>query len=120
MSRSRIFLSTALCAIALSACTTTGVASDPINAYWNGRSAGEFFAKYSPPLSDSDAGNATIYNWRGGYNRIKQQNGRTGSVSCAAKITVSSSYAIRKIEIVSDRPGANGPSYCTELLAPKG
>ncbi|MFB9951510.1 hypothetical protein ACFFP0_21895 [Rhizobium puerariae] len=116
MSR-RAIASTALFALALSACTTTGVASNPIESRWVGRSAGEFFAKFSPPISDSDDGSATVYNWRGGYNRIKQQNGRTGSVSCSAKITVSESYIIRDITIVSDRPGANGPSYCTELLA---
>ena len=116
MSR-RAAASAILLAIALSACTTTkGVASNPIEARWVGRSAGEFFAKFSPPLSDVDDGSNTVYNWRGGYNRIKQQNGRSVSVSCSAKITVSSSYTIRDIDIVSDRPGANGPSYCTELL----
>lgn len=116
MSR-RVLASTALFALALSACTTAGVASNPIETRWVGHSAGEFFAKFGPPLSDSDEGSMTVYNWRGGYNRIKQQNGRTASVSCSAKITVSENYVIRDIAIVSDRPGANGPSYCTELLA---
>ncbi|WP_117190664.1 hypothetical protein [Rhizobium terrae] len=117
MSR-RVAASTTLLALALSACTTAGgVGSNPIEARWVGRSAGEFFAKYSPPISDSGEGSSTIYNWRGGYNRIKQQNGRTASVSCSAKITVSDNYIIRDIAIVSDRPGANGPSYCAELLA---
>ncbi|MGK6317793.1 hypothetical protein [Neorhizobium sp. DT-125] len=107
----------ALLALALSACTTVGIASNPIEARWVGRSAGEFFAKFSPPLSDSSEGSSTVYNWRGGYNRIKQQNGRTARVSCSAKITVSENYVIRDVAIVSDPPGANGPSYCTELLA---
>ncbi|WP_037088808.1 hypothetical protein [Rhizobium sp. CF080] len=115
MSR-RVIASTALFALALSACTTVSVASNPIESRWVGHSAGEFFAKFSPPISDTDDGSMTIYNWRGGYKRIKLQDGRTASVSCTAKITVSSSYVIRDITIVSDRPGANGPSYCTELL----
>jgi hypothetical protein len=116
MSR-RAAASAIILAIALSSCTTAkGVASNPIETRWVGRSAGEFFAKYSPPLSDYDDGSNTVYNWRGGYKRIKQQNGRSSSVSCSAKITVSSSYVIRDITIVSDRPGANGPSYCAELL----
>ena len=110
MSR-RVIASTALFALALSACTTVSVASNPIESRWVGRSAGEFFAKFSPPISDTDDGSTTIYNWRGGYNRIKQQgSNRSVSVSCTAKITVSSSYVIRDITIVSDRPGANGPS----------
>ena len=109
--------STALLAIALSACTTAGgMTGDPINARWVGRSAGEFFAKYSPPISDSSEGSMTVYNWRGGYNRIKQSNGRTVSVSCSARITVSENYLIRDIVIVSDRPGVNSVSYCQELL----
>ncbi|MDR6815466.1 hypothetical protein J2X76_000620 [Neorhizobium sp. 2083] len=115
MSR-RAIASTALFALALSACTTVSVASNPIESRWVGHSAGEFFAKFSPPISDTDDGSTTIYNWRGGYKRIKLQDGRTASVSCTAKITVSSSYVIRDITIVSDRPGATGPSYCTELL----
>lgn len=113
----RFIASTALFALSLSACTTARVANNPIENRWVGRSAGEFFAKFSPPLSDSQEGSSTIYNWRGGYNRIKLQNGRTASVSCSAKITVSGDYTIRDLTIVSDRPGANGPSYCTELLA---
>lgn len=105
-------------AITLSACTTVSrTASNPVEARWVGRSAGEFFAKYSPPISDSTEGSTTVYNWRGGYNRIKQQNGRSTSVSCSAKIIVSDNYIIRDITIVSDRPGATSSSYCTELLA---
>ncbi len=114
---SRIIAPIAVLALALSACTTAHVATNPIDARWVGRSAGEFFARFGPPMSDSGEGSATVYNWRGGYKRIKQQNGRSSSVSCAAKITVSESYVIRGITIVADRPGASGPSYCTELLA---
>lgn len=116
MSR-RLIASTTLCLLALSGCTTVGISDNPISKRWVGRSAGEFFARYSPPLSDVDAGSGTVYNWRGGYKRIKQENGRSASVSCSAKITVSDSYVIRDITITSDRPGATGPSYCEELLA---
>ena len=112
----RAIASIGLFTLALSACTTMDAATNPIQARWVGHSAGEFFAKFSPPISDSQDGSSTIYNWRGGYNRIKLQNGRTVSVSCSAKITVSGDYTIRNITIVSDRSGANGTSYCTELL----
>jgi hypothetical protein len=118
MSR-RLFPLTAVLAVALSACTTVSVASSPINTYWTGRSAGEFFAKFSPPLSDVDSGSSTIYNWRGGYTRIKLANGKSVSVSCSAKVTVSESYTIRDITITADRPGSTGSSYCEELLLPK-
>jgi hypothetical protein len=113
----RLVASTALLAFALSGCTSVSLSDNPINKRWVGRSAGEFFAKYNPPLSDTEAGSNTIYNWRGGYKRIKQQNGRSASVSCSAKLTVSESYVIRDITITADRPGATGPSYCEELLA---
>jgi len=118
MSR-RIIICTALIALGQAGCTTASVGGNPINARWVGHSAGEFFAKFSPPISDSGEGSSTVYNWRGGYNRIKQQNGRVASVSCSAKISVSDNYIIREITIVSDRPGTNGPSYCTELLTAK-
>lgn len=113
----RILASTAVFAFALSACTTTTTGPrSPIEARWVGQSAGAFFARYSPPLSDTAEGASTVYNWRGGYNRIKLQNGRTANVSCAGQITVDDNYVIRKIRITADRPGANGPSYCEELL----
>ncbi len=112
----RVIATTAILAIALSACTTVTVSQSPISQRWVGRSAGEFFAKYSPPLSDAQDGSSTIYNWRGGYTRVKLGNGKTASVSCSAKITVNEDYVIRDITITADRPGANGPSYCEELL----
>jgi predicted small secreted protein len=115
--RNRLIAATALFAFTLAGCTTVSVAANPISKTWVGRSAGEFFAKYNPPLSDTDSGSSTIYNWRGGYKRIKLQTGRSASVSCSAKLTVSDSYVIRDITITADRPGANGPSYCEELLA---
>lgn len=116
MSR-RLIASTALLALTLASCTTVGIADNPINKRWIGHSAGEFFAKYNPPLDDISSGSSTVYSWRGGYKRIKMENGKSASVSCSAKITVSASYVIRDITITSDRPGATGPSYCQELLA---
>ncbi|MGW9231374.1 hypothetical protein ACWGPT_10960 [Pseudorhizobium sp. NPDC055634] len=112
----RIIASTAVIAIVLSACTTTRAPANPIEARWLGQSAGKFFARYSPPLSDTATGSTTLYNWRGGYQRIKLQNGRTANVSCAAQITVDADYNIRAIRITADRQGATGPSYCQELL----
>ena len=112
----RIIASTAVIAIMLSACTTTRAPANPIEARWLGQSAGKFFARYSPPLSDMATGSTTLYNWRGGYQRIKLQNGRTANVSCAAQITVDADYNIRAIRITADRQGATGPSYCQELL----
>ena len=111
-----LLASSVICTLTLSACTTVPVAQNPINTAWVGRSAGIFFARYNPPLSDVEAGSSTIYNWRGGYKRIKQANGRSVSVSCAAKITVSENYTIRDITVTSDRPGTTGSSYCEELL----
>ena len=114
----RVIATIATLTLALSACTTVSVApQSPISQRWVGRSAGVFFAKYSPPLSDVQDGSSTIYNWRGGYSRVKLGNGKTVSVSCSAKITVNEDYVIRDITITGDRPGASGASYCTELLA---
>jgi hypothetical protein len=124
-------------AIALSACTTTNIstitAQNPVEARWKGQSAGIFFAKFGPPLSDTSDGSQTVYNWRGGYKttrtpaqfasaadgkRGKQTApARTAYLSCTVQLTVSSDYTIRSVRTVSDRPGANGPSYCAEFLA---
>lgn len=122
-------------AIALSACTTTTPSLSPKNAVetrWVGQSAGVFFAKYGPPLSDVDSGGTTTYNWRGGYKTAKipakfeegkdgkrgrqTSSARTSYLSCTVQITVGSDYKIRSIRTVSDRPGVNGPSYCAEFL----
>lgn len=114
-----IATATTLLALALAGCTTVSVVNSPINTRWVGHPAGEFFAKYGPPLSDTDNGSTTIYNWRGGYTRIKLQGGQSASVSCSAKVTVSSDYVVRDITVTADRPGATGPSYCAELLTQK-
>ena len=120
-------------AVALTACTTTPIAArNPIEAEWLGKEAGRFFAKFGPPLSDAPGQGGTLYSWRGGYKQIRvaarYEEGKDGkrgrqisparvtSVSCSAQLTVSDDYKIRAIRIVSDRPGANGPSYCQELL----
>jgi hypothetical protein len=113
----RLISPIAFLSLALVSCTTISVSDNAISKRWVGRSAGEFFAKYNPPLDDVSAGANTIYSWRGGYKRIRVEGGRSVSVSCSARITVSESYTIRDITIVSDRRGANGPSYCEELLA---
>jgi hypothetical protein len=121
-------------ALALSACTTTSISpKSPIEARWNGQSAGVFFAKFGPPLSDVSSGSDTVFSWRGGYKtaRIPAQYAegadgkrgkqtaaaRTAYLSCTVQLTVSSDYTIRSIRTVSDRPGVNGPSYCAEFLA---
>ncbi len=63
-------------AIALSACTTSTDGStpsftqkSPVETRWVGQSAGIFFAKFGPPLSDTESGSSTVYNWRGGYKK---------------------------------------------------
>ncbi len=123
-------------AMALSACTTTGPSLSPKSAVetrWVGQSAGVFFAKFGPPLSDVDTGSTTTFNWRGGYKTAKipakfeegrdgkrgrqTASARTSYLSCTVQIVVDSDYKIRSIRPVSDRPGVNGPSYCAEFLA---
>lgn len=95
-------------ALALSACTSTGpVATDPVSARWVGKSAGEFFAAYGPPLTDKEAGSATLYTWRGGFR---------GPRVCAVELTVGGDYRIRKIRATRDHPGKIGPSHCAEVL----
>jgi len=127
-------------AIALSACTTSTGGStpsftqkSPVETRWVGQSAGIFFAKFGPPLSDTETGSSTVYNWRGGYKKAtipaKFEEGkdgkkgrqispaRTASLSCTVQLVVSSDYTITSVRTVSDRPGVNGPSYCAEFLA---
>lgn len=123
-------------AMALSACTTTTPSLAPKNAVetrWVGQSAGVFFAKYGPPLSDVDSGNTTTFTWRGGYKTAKIpakfdegrdgkrgrqiSSARTSYLSCTVQLVVGSDYKIRSVRTVSDRPGVNGPSYCAEFLA---
>jgi hypothetical protein len=112
------FTMLALVAGALSACTTAAITppTSPIEMRWKGKSAGGFFARYAPPYSDVTTSSQTVYSWRGGFKRIKLQGGATANVSCSAQITVDTQYRITDIHITGDRPGAKGPSYCTELL----
>ena len=127
-------------AIALSACTTSEGSSvpsftqkSPVETRWVGQSAGIFFAKFGPPLSDTESGSSTVYNWRGGYKKAtiparfeEGKDGkkgrqispaRTASLSCTVQLVVYSNYTITSVRTVSDRPGVNGPSYCAEFLA---
>ena len=118
--------------LALAGCTTTGLASNPVEARWNGKPAGIFFAAYGPPISDVESGSSTTYVWRGGYKTVRVpaqyedgENGKKGKriaaaktvyMRCEVKLTVGSDYVIRNIETVADRPGVKGPSYCAEFL----
>ena len=113
----RLFALAAMAGV-LSACTTASLTppTSPIEVRWKGKSAGAFFARYSPPYSDVTSSSQTVYNWRGGFKRIKTQSGGSANVSCSAQITVDTEYRITSIQVVGDRPGAKGPSYCTELL----
>ncbi|NTJ41556.1 hypothetical protein G6L28_02950 [Agrobacterium larrymoorei] len=121
-------------AIALSACTTTPsiAPKNAVETRWVGQSAGVFFAKFGPPLSDVESGSTTTYNWRGGYKtttipaKYDEKNGKRGRqisparkayLSCTVQMTVGEDYKIRSVRTVSDRPGVNGPSYCAEFLA---
>lgn len=76
-------------AITLSACTTATDGStpsftqkSPVETRWVGQSAGIFFAKFGPPLSDTESGSSTVYNWRGGYKKAtipaKFEEGKDG------------------------------------------
>ncbi|MDF1609038.1 hypothetical protein PZ897_12705 [Hoeflea sp. YIM 152468] len=96
-------------AVVLSACTTASVASNPIEARWNGKSAGDFFAAFGPQVSDtSGPGGTTLYTWRGGFG-----SGRP----CTVQLTVGKDYTIRSIQAVSDRRDPKGgPSHCEKTL----
>lgn len=119
--------------LALAGCTTTGPASNATEARWNGQPAGAFFAKFGPPINDSNVGGATVYTWRGGYKTRtvaatyeELPNGKKGKMltrarteylRCEVQLTVSPDYNIRSIRTVIDKPGqAGGPSYCEEFL----
>ncbi|MEP3438438.1 MAG: hypothetical protein ABJN75_16905 [Hoeflea sp.] len=101
--------SLAIAAGTLAACTTATIASNPLQARWNGKSAGAFFAAYGPPVSDRPAsGGATIYNWRGGFS---------GGRPCTVELTVSKGYTITTIRAVSDRiDPKGGPTHCEKTL----
>lgn len=124
-----------LLATALAGCTTTsgGMGGSPLEARWIGKSAGTFFANFGPPISDTGEGGTTSYTWKGGYKTVKipakyaeGENGKKGKrisaggtryMNCTVMLKVDESYTIRSIKAISDRPGVNGPSYCTEFLA---
>lgn len=99
----------AVSAAFLSACTTASIASNPLQARWNGKSAGAFFAAYGPPVSDSGGAlGATQYTWRGGFR---------GGRPCVVELTVNKSYTITSIRAVSDRVDPKGgPSHCEKTL----
>ena len=121
-------------AIALAGCTTIPTAADPISSRWVGQSAGKFFAAFGPPLTDADNGSGNVYTWKGGYKTVavpaNYAEGSDGKrvkqispalklyLRCQAEITTNSDYTIRTIRVSGDVPGANGPSYCAEFLAP--
>lgn len=94
--------------LAVAGCTTT-TATNPLQARWNGKPAGSFFAAYGPPLSDTEsAGGSTLYKWRGGFVR-----GR----ACQVELMVDGSYRIRTIRTVVDHPDQKGgPSHCEKVL----
>ena len=96
-------------ALALAGCTTATVASNPLQARWNGQTAGSFFAAYGPPLSDTEAsGGTTLYKWRGGYAKGK---------SCTVELTVNDAYKIANIRTVADRVDPKGgPTHCEKVL----
>jgi len=98
----------AISAAFLSACTTASVPTNPLQARWNGKEAGVFFAAYGPPVSDTESGAGAIYIWRGGFSR-----GR----SCSVELKVNGDYRITSIRALSDRPDPKGgPSHCEKVL----
>ncbi|MCC0035790.1 MAG: hypothetical protein H6887_11065 [Hoeflea sp.] len=95
----------AVFAVALSACTTASMASNPLQARWNGKSAGTFFAAYGPPISDNGG---TQYTWRGGYS---------GGKRCVVELSVNKDYTIKSIRAVTDHADPKGgPSHCEKVL----
>ncbi|MCY0146943.1 hypothetical protein OEG84_04225 [Hoeflea sp. G2-23] len=99
----------AVVAGALSACTTATIPSNPLEARWNGKSAGAFFAAYGPPVSDqASSGGATLYSWRGGFS---------GGRPCTVELKVGKDYTITSIRAVSDRVNPKGgPTHCEKTL----
>ncbi|OCW58214.1 hypothetical protein [Hoeflea olei] len=99
----------ALSAAFVSACTTTTVATNPLQARWNGKSAGAFFAAYGPPISDREAaGGGAVYTWRGGFS---------GGRSCLVELSVNKGYMITSIRALNDRVDPKGgPSHCEKTL----
>lgn len=96
-------------ALALAGCTTATVASNPLQARWNGKTAGSFFAAYGPPISDTaSSGGTTLYKWRGGFAKGK---------SCTVELSVNEAYKINNIRAVADRVDPKGgPTHCEKVL----
>ena len=96
-------------ALALTACTTVSVPTNPLQARWNGKTAGSFFAAYGPPISDTaGTGGTTLYKWRGGFAKGK---------SCSVELTVNEAYRITSIRAVGDRVDPKGgPTHCEKVL----
>lgn len=103
-------------ALAVTGCTSvpTSVPTSALETRWTGRTAGEFFAAYGPPVSDISGSNGmTLYSWRGGFINRR---------ACQVELAVSADYKIRKIRTVVDRKDPKGgPSHCERVLdaAPK-
>ncbi|MDO9417166.1 hypothetical protein [Pararhizobium sp.] len=96
--------------LVLASCTTASVGpANPLKARWVGKSAGEFFAAFGPPLSDVSSGRSTLYSWRGGFRKQKV---------CAVDLVVGSDYRIDSIKTTRDHPGKDpkGPTHCEEVL----
>ena len=95
----------AVSAAMLSACTTASMPTNPLQARWNGKSAGVFFAAYGPPISDNGG---TQYISRGGYSRGKR---------CVVELSVNKDYSIKSIRAVTDHiDPKGGPSHCEKTL----
>lgn len=103
-------------ALAVTGCTSVAptVATTPLESRWIGRTAGEFFAAYGPPVNDiAGSDGTTLYTWRGGFMNRR---------ACQVELGVNADYKIRKIRPVVDRKDPNGgPSHCEKVLdaAPK-
>lgn len=118
---------TAGLALALAGCTTTGQMpsiskKNAVETRWEGKPAGQFFAKFGPPINDVQSGSSTLYTWRGGYKTRKvasegnKKATRTQYLSCQVDLTVSSDYVIQGVKIVADRQLDGGKTWCEEFL----
>ena len=128
--------------LALAGCTTADVtvsssrpsSTNGVDTRWRGQSAGVFFAKFGPPISDVQSGDNTLFTWRGAYRTRTSEpqyapgvdgkrgkliaGGRKQYLRCEVQLTVSANYMIQSVKTVIDRPGVgNAPSYCEEFLA---
>jgi hypothetical protein len=119
---------TAGLALALAGCTTvaempTVTKKNAVETRWEGKPAGQFFAKFGPPINDVQSGSSTVYTWRGGFktrriggDAAKGKAARTQYLSCQVDLNVSSDYVIQGVKIVADRQLDGGKSWCEEFL----